>query len=263
MPFPEVKRVLYRKSPLEQVVAQVRFPPILRIDAEIPAEFQEKVRKYFPNFSETSEWNFEFTQGPGEFPPELLRQVLQSAGNKNYEFSSEEGQWKINLTRTFVALTTKKYSRWEEFKEKLKIPLGAVTAIYSPNHFSRVGLRYIDVIRRSSLNLEGVEWNELLKSYVSGILAAPEVGNYVRNFESKYEIKLSDEESAVRIITKLVKAKDNSEICYTIDSDFSNSQKTEIASALERLDYFNARASRLIQWCITERLHNAMEPQLL
>lgn len=264
MPFPEAKRVLYGRNPLDQVVCQLRFPPILKIDAELPAEFQEKVRRHFSNFSEASEWHVEiYPELRSEIPPDVLRQVLQSSGNKNYEFSSDDGLWKISLTRNFVALTTKRYLRWEEFKEKLNIPLNALIEVYSPDYFSRVGLRYVDVIRRSTLNLSDIGWNELLQPYIAGILGSPEVGAHVKNFENRYEIGLSDGESVARVVTKLVKAADDDEICYMIDSDFHNSKKTKIDETMERLNYFNGRASRLIQWCITNRLHQAMEPQLL
>jgi len=32
MPFPEVKRVIYEHNPLDKVICQLRFPPILRIE---------------------------------------------------------------------------------------------------------------------------------------------------------------------------------------------------------------------------------------
>lgn len=264
MPFPEVTRVLYRKNPLDEVVCQLRFPPILKIDAETPVDFQERVRRDFPNFSETSELKVELAPTQEvPIPPEVVAQLLKSSGIKNYEFSSEDENWKINLTRSFVALTTKKYQRWEEFKHKLQIPLNALIDIYSPTHFSRVGLRYMDVIQRSSLDLDDVSWDELLQPYITGILGAPQVSNFVHKFECKYEIELADGESVVRIITTFVETRDTGEICYKIDSDFYNSQKTPLESAMEKLDFFNVRASRLIQWCITDRLHEAMEPQPL
>ena len=43
MAFPDVARVLYRRNPIELAVCQFRFPPILRIDAEIPSQFQERI----------------------------------------------------------------------------------------------------------------------------------------------------------------------------------------------------------------------------
>ncbi|MGA9350360.1 MAG: TIGR04255 family protein [Anaerolineae bacterium] len=265
MPFPEATRVLYKKNPLDQVICQLRFPPILRIDAEIPAEFQERIRRHFPQFSETFDLRLPVPQDlSGQIPPEIVQQIAQSSGRKNYQFSSEDEHWQINLTRTFVALTTKKYERWEEFKEKLEIPLSALIDVYSPDYFSRVGLRYVDVIRRSALDLTGSSWEQLLQPYILGILGSPDVSDFVRNFETRYEIGLSDGESVVRISTKfVVEARDDGEICYMIDSDFYNSQKTQLESAVERLDYLNVRASRLIRWCITDRLHEAMEPQPL
>ena len=264
MPFPETKRVIYKKNPLDQVICQLRFPTILKIDAEIPADFQEKIREDFPNFKETSALKVE---GPpdvkGPIPLDVLKQVLQSSSGKNYKFSSENGQWKVNLTRTFIALTANEYERWEKFKEKLEKPLKALIDIYSPAYFSRIGLRYIDVIRRSRLKLEDVNWNELIQPYILGILSSTVVGEHVQNFKSQYEIRLSDKENIVRIITKLVEPADGGEVCYRIDSDFFKTGKTNINDAMDKLKYFNVRASRLIQWCITEKLHKALEPQTL
>ena len=62
MPFPPAQRVLYNKSPLEQVICQLRFPPILRIDSDLPADFQDRIRNQFPNFGEASEFKLEVSQ---------------------------------------------------------------------------------------------------------------------------------------------------------------------------------------------------------
>lgn len=264
MPFPDAPRISYHRNPLDRVVCQLRFPPILRIDAEIPASFQEMVRAEFPNFGEKSEWKFELPVGlQAQVPTEILRQVVQTSGNKNYEFTSEDKVWTINLTRTFVALSTGIYTRWEDFKQKLTIPFGALLEVYSPQYFSRIGLRYVDVIRRSKLGLEDVGWNELLQPYISGLLAADRVRHFVRNFENRYEIQLEDQKSVVRILTKFVEAKDEGQLSYMIDSDFFRTGRMEVDNALSTLDYFNVRASRLIQWCITDTLHQAMQPEEL
>jgi len=262
MPFPEVKRVIYERNPLDRVICQLRFPPILKIDAEIPAEFQDRVRNDFPNYSETWELRVVPQEIRAEIPDEVFRQLTQSSGTKNHEFSSEDDRWKVNLTRTFIALTANRYERWEEFKDKLADLLSALIDLYSPAYFSRVGLRYVNVIRRSELNLRDASWSELLQPYILGILGSPGVGNHIQNFESRYEIRLSDGESIVKTITAFIEA-DDGERCYVIDSDFSNTNKTGIDATMEKLDCFNSRGSRLFQWCITDRLHQAMEPQAL
>lgn len=263
MPFPENKRILYKKNPLDRVICQLRFPAILRIETEIPSEFQEKIRRNFPNFLEKSEVKVEMPmnvsgQVGSDFPVQLTPKA-----SKNYEFSSENEEWTFNLTRSFIALTTSNYTRWEQFKEILSKPLQAFVDIYAPEHLPRIGLRYIDIIKRSKLGLEGVSWNELLQPYVLGMLSTDTVGKNIEGYESKNEIKLEDGTSVVRIITSLIQDAETEEICFLIDSDFFTTTKTKIDQAIDKLDYFNARGSRLIQWCITERLHTAMEPELL
>lgn len=264
MPFPEAQRVIYGKNPLDKVICQLRFPPILKIDVEIPVDFQERVREKFPIYSESSELNLDVPADVrGQIPPEMLRLAIQTSRMKNHTFSSEDGSWRINLARNFVALSTTKYHRWEEFKTMLSTPLDSLLTVYAPKYFSRVGLRYVDIIQRSKLGLSDVAWKDLLQTHVLSILSAHDVYENVKLSESKHEIGLSDNESMLRMITGLVADVETGEVCFMIDSDFSNADKTQVESVINRLDFFNSRGSRLIRWCITDRLHNAMEPQNL
>lgn len=262
MPFPEKERIIFKKNPLDQAICQLRFPAILKIDTEIPVDFQEQVRDSFPVFSESNGLNTEISpEAKGTVPPEVLQHLIRTTVTKNYEFISDDGLWKINLARTFLSLSTSKYQRWEKFKDKLNIPLKALIKIYSPSYFTRIGLRYIDIFRRSVLNLDRVGWRELFNPFILGLLASEQVEDCVVNFENKYELNLSDRESIVRITTQFVKAADNGEICFLIDNDFFNTFKTPIELALKKLDILNSHSSSLIQWCINERLFKAMEPE--
>jgi len=264
MPFPEAPRVIYGSNPLDRVICQLRFPPILQIDKEIPADFQERVRRDFPEFREKKEVTLVMPQKtPKDVSSDLVGQVL-SRDDKNYEFASEDDVWTLNLTRTFLALTTRKYTRRDDFQKRLQIPFEALVSIYKPAYFSRIGLRYIDVIRRSTLNLNGVAWCELLNPYALGLLSAPDVKNHIQSLDSKYEVLLEDNSSVARIAMALVAwQENNNEECFMIDTDFYTTQKTLIAGVDQRLDYFHVRASRLIQWLITKRLHEVMEPETL
>ncbi len=263
MPFPATQRVVYDKNILDTVICQLRFPPILRIDAEIPAAFQERIRGEYPSFKETGQLNLPIPQDLKLGVPGDVLRIGVPTGVKNYEFSSDDSQWTINLSRTFLGLTTKKYARWEGFKEKLQGPLEALLSIYSPAFFSRIGLRYIDIINRSALNLTDVDWTELLKPHLLGVLASPDVGKRVANMEAAYEIALLDGVSKVRVVTRLVRSVQSDEQYYMVDSDFFDNARNSIDQALAKLDYLHERATRLLQWCITPRLHQAMEPKPL
>ena len=262
MLFPEVKRVIYKKNPLDRVICQLRFPPILRIDVEPPVEFQDHVRKELPNYSEKIELTMKVPSiVQDQIPHELLNEPPHTTNTKNHEFSSEDEQWKINLTRTFIALSTNKYETWKDFKQKLEIPLRTLINVYSPSHFSRIGLRYRDVIQRSILGLDDANWTDLLQPQILGVLVDSEIGRAVQNLESVYEISLPDGEGTVRLSTQLTRDRNRGEVCYVIDSDFFKGKKTSTDDVIGKLDDFNQHASRLFQWCITERLHKSMEPE--
>jgi len=264
VPFPPVERVVYGKNPLEQVICQVRFPPVLRIDATLPADFQEQIRGAFPDYAETAELKIEVPSALGDqVPPEVIRQVLQSSATKNYEFSSADGCWKVNLTRTFLALTATEYRRWEEFRERLEMPLGALLRCYEPEYFSRIGLRYVDAISRSRLGLSDVAWRELLSPALLGMLGSEDLSDSVETLEAVQQLRLADGKGSVRIAIRLTTAPDSDESVLVIDSDFFDASRSQITESRDKLDFLNARASRLIRWAITERLHEAMEPEPL
>jgi len=264
MPFPEVSKVIYKKNLLDRVICQFRFPPILRIDTETPSLFQERIRENFPEFREKEGPSLLAPAGiPQEIQAKMLRQILPSE-TKNYEFSSEDGIWKVNLTRTFLSLTTTQYVRRSDFQQWLSGPLKALTDIYKPAYFSRVGLRYIDIIKRSQLNLVDVKWKELLKPHILGLLSESAIENEIRNAEYIYEVRLPDPDpnSIVRIVAGLVSwEKENGEECFKIDSDFFTTDKTDISNGTHKMDSFHVIALRLIRWLIKPKLHEAMEPE--
>lgn len=258
MPFPEVPRVIFKENPLEEVVFQVRFPPILKIDAEVPAAFQDRIRDQFPEYKETMEVHTLANLQRAN----LLAEPVQPIRTKNHRFISEDGHWTVSLTRTFIALTTDKYERWEEFKEKLEVPINALDEIYAPSHYARIGLRYINVLKRSKLGLEGKKWKELVHPSLLGVLSAEGLEEEINiSVENKTEITLPDQHGLIRLLSQSVKDVKSEEECFMIDSDFHKTGKTQKEDIWEILDFFNKRSSWLIQWSITPVLREAMKPQ--
>jgi uncharacterized protein (TIGR04255 family) len=135
MTFPDSPRVIYRQNPLVEVICQLKFPPILKIESEPPAAFQESIRKEYPMMQEGSS-----DQPP--LPPPIAKLLGQAVPGffqgTSYTFLSEDGKWKVVLTREFLALSTGHYTRWEEFRLKLGVAVAALVAIYEPSFFVRV-----------------------------------------------------------------------------------------------------------------------------
>ena len=87
--------------PLIEVICQLRFPAILRIDAQAPAQFQEAIRGDYPQFSQWME----------NLPPRKEGGKLVPQGTQpNYQFLAKDNQWKVNLTKNFISLSTNHYT---------------------------------------------------------------------------------------------------------------------------------------------------------
>src|SRR5205814_1926237 len=122
-----------------EVVCQIRFPPILAIQAAPPAAFQDAIRNSFPLMEDEP--------GAGlpsgidiPIPPEM-RKLLGGTG-PSYKFASEDGLHNVTLVRDSLAYSTNDYTVWDDFKKLLAIPVSALVSIYKPSFYARIGLRY-------------------------------------------------------------------------------------------------------------------------
>lgn len=262
-PLPESGRVIYEKNPLVQVLLQLRFPPILRIATEPPSAFQERIRGEYPLLTEQQPNVLGLPVG---LPPSLA-QAVQATLPMNiavgYEFASGGGDWKVNLSRDFLSLSTSEYRRWEEFRKHLDSPLAAMTDLYAPSFFTRIGLRYQDLIERSSLGLSEAPWSELIQPHICGALALPDVAPAVETTYGQALLRFPKFAGKVRMNFGIVQKPDSAEDCFLIDSDFFTDERIDIAHASDILDYFNRQSGKLFRWCIKDRLHDALQPSVL
>lgn len=262
MLFPESERVLYIKNPLVEVVCQFRFPTILRIREGQLAGFQDKIRKDYPVYSEQEPSFGVPPQVPKEFVA-ILEQIKMPTplGLVTHRFHTKDSLRFISLSDDFMALASKKYERWESFREEVVKAESALKEVYEPAFYSRIGLRYRDLISRRNLKLTNVGWQELLQPYIIAELGDNDVSGAIARIQTRTVIKISEiSDGQITLIHGLAKPPESDEECYMIDADFSVERKEGIGEPFEILDRFNRLAGRLFRWAITERLHSAMEP---
>jgi uncharacterized protein (TIGR04255 family) len=256
------KRVIYKKNPLMSVVCQLRFPPILAVDGSSPKEFQEKIRHSFPGYKEKIEIQQEFKSIINLKDIEQISNPMSTiTSGRNYVFISDDNNWHINLTRTFISLTAIKYSQWEEFLDKIRNPLKIFLDIYKPLSYTRIGLRYIDIFNRSELNLKEVGWNELINPSMLSILASDISENDVSDFNSTAKIKLDDKGNQAIIKTMLLREVISNEACLSLDSDLYTLNKTLPEAAKETLSALHSYSTQILRYVIKDKLHFAMEPE--
>lgn len=259
MPFPIAKRILFNNNPLEDVICQVRFPDILKIETQVPADFQDKIRGEFPIYSERRE-----TKLVGVKLPPRLQSLIDDGSTKYHDFKSEDEKVTVTLAVGFLALTSSRYKRWEQYRNDFLGPFEALIDTYSPAHFSRAGLRYINIIKRSALGFDPrTPWSELIQKHMAGVLASPEISAEVREVFTTTVVELPDKMGYVRLRHGLAHADDNSENVFVIDSDYFVEGKLGQDDVIQHLDYFNATARDLFHWAIGDRLADAMGPEAL
>ncbi len=259
MTFPESPRVIYATNPLVEVICQLRFPPILRIDTEVPAAFQERIRKDYPLMEEalTAQFpvGFPFLQPKTKVPP--------FPAGRTYKFISEDHRWTLGIGRDYLSTSTTHYTRWEVFRSMFERALEAFRAIYAPAFVIRTGLRYRDVLKKSSDALRGLDWPEILQPHILGELASKDVSRFVQHKASEVIISLHGSQGQVRILHGLVREAGDTDFSYSIDSDFFCEERTELTNVFKLLDIFNREAGRLFRWSTTPVLHERLGPTQL
>lgn len=251
MLFSNRPRTVYQNPPVHTVVCQLRFPTILSINNVEPADFQEEIRDSFPQYARRED---PAPGAPGQNQPVT-----------NYHFLSEDGQWKLNLTKDFISLSTLRYSGWEGFARHLDQPLAAFIRLYRPAYFQRVGLRYINFLSRERLDLGGVPWRELLApAYLGGLQDpdTPEETFLGWNCESLLRL---DSSCTARVRTGLGRlrsggAPQDPEVRFILDQDLFMSDKTSCTLAAGALETLHAHALQIFEGAVTNRLRQAMEP---
>lgn len=261
MPFPDSPRVIYRKNPLAEVICQLKFPPILRIDSELPSGFQDRIRADYPLYTERR-------QTPAGVPPnvhpeviKLIQSIGSQASSAHHNFGSGDSSWTVTLTRDFLALKTTAYRRWEEFRERIEQLLPALTEEYNPAFFTRIGLRYSDVIQRSELGLVDVPWSDLLNPHIAGEFSFPNIVDEIEHAARETVLRFDEHGGRVMIRHGIATVDPENEQCFIVDVDLFVEAEQETANAISILNRFNEGAGQIFRWCIHERLHSALGPE--
>lgn len=260
--FSNEARCHYRKNQLGEVICQLRFPQILSIETNVPADFQEAIRAAFPGYSCRKETPAPKLVGA----PGNMRLEPQQPGN-NYQFTSEDGIWRVNLTSTFISLACTRYTSWEDFAKKLDMPLAVFIKIYRPAYFERVGLRYLNFVSRKDLGLENTPFRELFQSQYVGLLGDNEVT------ETAATRSTVDAEMAIRGGCRvkihagpgLVKrgGTEDKEVRFIFDQDLFMPGKVAINLSAGALETLHSQADAIFRGAITDCLHDAMKPEII
>lgn len=260
--FSQEPRCIYKHNQIAEVICQLRFPEILSISARLPVDFQEAIRDEFPIYTSRKEMQAPKVSGAlGNLSVEKQEPTI------NYQFATADGLWRVNLTSKFVSLACTKYTSWEDFAARLDKPLVAFIKIYKPAHFERVGLRYVNFISRNELDLQSVPYSELIRPCYLGPLNEDDVSEQ-NVFKCSVDADIGLRGGCRAKIhggPGLVKrnGRADSEVKFVFDQDIYMSGNIPVNGSVGALQTLHAQADSVFRGAITDRLHEAMEPQNL
>ena len=255
-------RCIYRRSPLVEVICQLRFPVILSIDSQPPYQFQEAIRREYP----------QFVQRQDNLPPKPVNGKMVPQGTQpNYQFVDKDSHWKVNLSKNFISLSTNRYTRWEDFAKRLDKVLAVFIRQYQPAYFERVGLRFINSISRKALELEAEPWRELIQPGYLGLLADDDVREVgIAGDGQRYDIPIPGGcRAKIHAAPAVMKRKnlktnqEDQEAVFILDNDIYMNGRVEPAHAAAALQTAHLQADSIFRGALTPTLHQAMDPELV
>ena len=255
-------RCILKKNQLAEVICQFRFPDILVINTTPPAQFQEMIRDVFPEYSMRQE-----TSGPRIKNLNGNLQVDTPPSTNNYQFSTVNRGYCVNLTSNFISLTCSHYNCWEEFAQYFDKVLVAFIKTYSPAYFSRVGLRYMNFISRKALALDGTPYTELIEPCYLGPLGEEDVseGSVTRNtIDAQIQLRGG---CTLKIHAGPGMVKRNGvsddETKFIFDQDLFMSGNIPVQVCAGALSTLHTQAYSVFRGAIKDTLFEAMEPEAI
>lgn len=247
------ERVVYGVNPLIEVICQLRFPKLLKIDASAPAAFQAAIMNDYPDFEERDAVQIEVMPQSNAGP--IQRTNL-------YIFASDDGNWTVTLSSDFLALTCARYVRWEDFRGRLEKIVEVLLDQYQILHFSRVGLRYRDVIEPSEFGLKDVAWSELIKPTVLGLAGDKELHDgKILSYMSALSMTMNG--THIVLNAGIIENNNTKEQAFLIDTDFSAEGKhtADTENVIKLANVLHGVSGPLFRWCITDKLHDSLRPE--
>lgn len=248
--FPPKPEIQLDHPPLEEVVCQVRFPPILRISTEEPVDMQEQLRHRFPLLEVEQGVQVQFpVLGNPEAPSAEIKPRL-------YRFRTSDKQTAVSLTVNFFAVSSTQYKHWNDFAHSLQLAHDAVQNIYQPAFATRIGLRYIN---RLTLDNTRTQSRDELFDLLCPQLVAMLRGQVWEDADKMGSVLSFTEKAATLNFRVAYETVDNLPN-FLLDFDYSETGELPLDGLVERCDHYHTIIYNAFRWCLREEGLERFQP---
>jgi uncharacterized protein (TIGR04255 family) len=249
--FPSEPDIPLKNAPLVEVVCQVRFPPILRINNEEPSEFQEEIRDQFPKIE--IEQGFLLSvpvPGSGGTPS------AEAKSKKTYRFRTRDEGSTVSLASDFYALSTTQYTHWRDFSDGLELVQEAVLKVYRPSYATRIGLRFINHLTPE--NTGGQDLEHILTILNPGLIGYIQSNVWSTPVEAQSRLSLADEDARLNLRTGYDNKDDPP--FFLLDFDYFEEGELYLSDLIEICNRYHDVIYRAFRWCFPDENLSVFEP---
>jgi uncharacterized protein (TIGR04255 family) len=248
--FPVKAEVRLKKTPLSEVICQVKFPPILRISKETPANFQEAIRSRFPELEVEQGVLLQFGVSPA------LEKPLVETAPKVYRFKSMDKKSNVTLATDFFAFSTNGYTHWEDFLNDFTFIEKAVREEFYPPYTTRNGLRFINRFTRKNTGCK--TFDELIDLFRDELTGLIRVDVWTEPNEMLIQIVLPDNQA--KLLLRAGFGKEQKEPFFILDFDYFEDKQLDFKNLSGRIKKYHTKIYQAFRWCLKDSSLERFEP---
>lgn len=243
------ERVHLEAAPLVRVLAQVRFPRILKIaDEAYIGDFQEAIRREYPNLE-----------------PEMVRGIHLDVNDNGishrvqeaivWRFLDKEKTHRVSLSQDFITLEAARYGTREDFLARFGALISALQKTICPSNATNIGFRYINrmsgddalsrlpaVVRPELLNVLQASFLPYVETSMTELSAATLEGRLLVRFGLAPAGFTHDPSTAPAVPER--------SWVLDVDSTLETDAEFEASALQERLESAAGRAYSFFRWSV-------------
>jgi uncharacterized protein (TIGR04255 family) len=248
--FPQQAEVRLKKSPLREVICQVRFPPLLRIGNETPVNFQEAIRNHYPGLEIEQGVMLQLGINPAMDKPTM------ETSPKIYRFKSLDAKANVALASDFFAVSTIGYTHWHEFINNFTFIEQIVQREFVIPTITRIGLRFINQFTRKNTGCS--TYQELLELFRDDLTCFIRSDAWSEPVETISQYVIPDGKAKLTI--RFGSGKEQKELFFILDFDYFEDGQIEFNNLNKRLNRYHNQIYQAFRWCLKESSLNRFEP---
>ena len=251
-PCNSLEEMKYKTDFLDTVICRVDFYTHVDLGKDGPPDsFYTAVKEQFP-IVEVAETVGTALVIQGGLPKQ------QETTHREWIYHGKERTKKLTVTNNCIFIDLSKYEYYDSLKSDFLMAVNALNQTHGQLRFSRLGLRYIDNIRRKDTK-DPFKWDDLLQEkLVSGLAIASDPKTISRAFSVlefnygdhrlKFQYGIFNEDFPAPV----------KKSHFILDYDMSTQELLDVHDLAPRLDAFHKKLIESFEEVITQNLRDIM-----